>query len=151
GAAAGFSIFVFLGAVIPVGILGALHLWGRGLRATLRDLPALLAGFVAGLAPLLLLNARTSGRGASFLAAKFREGDSVGSSAFAKVPGRVASYLFEKLPIASAFPDVGPGEAEVLSWIFALALVAATIAALIAILRKRGDDRLARLGLVPFV
>ena len=137
--------------MIPVGILALLHVWIRGLRATLRDVPGLVAGFVSGLSPLLLLNARTSGRGASFLAAKFGEGDSVGASAFGKVPGRIASYLLEKLPISPAFPDVGPLKGEVLSWVFAIALVAATLAALFWILRSQGGNRFERLKLVPFV
>src|SRR6185369_11645818 len=88
GAAAGFSIFVFLGAVIPVGILAGMHAWIRGMRATLRDFPALLGGFVAGIAPLIALNAFTAGRGANYLAAKFGESDAPAASASGSVLAR---------------------------------------------------------------
>ena len=85
---AGFSIFVFLGAVIPVGILAGLHLGIRGPRRCLRDLAGLIPGFLLGLAPLLVLNAWTGGRGAFFLAAKFGETDAVGASSLTRVPSR---------------------------------------------------------------
>jgi hypothetical protein len=140
GAAAGFSIFVFLGAVIPVGILAAMHLWIRGPRECLRDLAALLPGFLLGLSPLLALNAWTRGRGAFFLAAKFGEGDAVGASALARVPGRVASYLAVKLPQAAASPGAA---GRFLSATFAVALVAATVACLVLAVR---DLRAARAG-----
>ncbi len=151
GAAAGFSIFVFLGAVIPVGILALVHAWVRGLRATLRDLPALLGGFLVGVGPLLALNAFTSGRGANYLAAKFGESDAPAATATGGVSARVASYLFEKLPISAAYPPVGPASAGILSGIFAIAITVALIAALVSILRRDPEDRFARVALLPFV
>lgn len=144
--AAGFSIFVFLGAVIPVGVLAVLHLWIRGVRRTAGDLVPLLLGFAAGLSPLLALNAWTSGRGASFLAAKFGENDAVGVSSFSKVPGRALSYLFEKLPLAPAYPGTA-----LLSRAFTLALAAATLVALVGILRSRAGERFERAKLLPSV
>lgn len=74
-AAAGFgaalSIFVFMGALIPVGILACLHLGLRGWRASLRDLPGLSAGFAIGIAPLFAINFATSGRILGFFATRF--------------------------------------------------------------------------------
>ena len=151
GAAAGFSIFVFLGAVIPVGILAAVHAWVRGLRATLRDLPALLGGFLAGIAPLLALNAFTAGRGANYLAAKFGETDAPAAAASGSLPGRVASYLLEKLPISAAYPDLGPATAGVLSRTFAIAITIAWVVAFLSILRRKVDGRFERVALLPFV
>jgi hypothetical protein len=138
GAAAGFSIFVFLGAVIPVGILAAMHVWIRGPRASLRDLAALLPGFLLGVSPLLALNAWTRGRGAFFLAAKFGEGDAVGASALGRVPGRVANFLAVKLPQAAAYPG---SAGRWLSATFAVALAAATIACLVLALRDLRGSR----------
>jgi hypothetical protein len=151
GAAAGFSVFVFLGAVIPVGILAGVHAWVRGFRATLRDLPALLGGFLAGVAPLLALNAFTAGRGANYLAAKFGESDAPAATASGSVLARSGSYLFEKLPISAAYPDVGPVSAGVLSWTFAIAIAVAMVAALASILRRSTSGRFDRVALAPFV
>jgi hypothetical protein len=151
GAAAGFSIFVFLGAVIPVGILGGVHAWVRGFRATLRDLPTLLGGFLVGIAPLLALNAFTAGRGANYLAAKFGESDAPAASASGSFLSRIGSYLFEKLPISAAYPDVGPVGAGTLSRIFAIAITIALFAALLSVLRKDFAGRFERVALLPFV
>lgn len=140
GAAAGFSIFVFLGAVIPVGILASMHLWIRGPRACLRDLAAVVPGFLLGVSPLLALNACTRGRGVFFLASKFGEGDAVGASALGRVPARIASFLAVKLPQAAAYPG---SAGRFLSATFAAALVAATMACLILAVR---DLRGARAG-----
>lgn len=130
GTAAGFAIFVFLGAVIPVGILALMHLGIRGPRRFLRDLAPLAAGFAAGLSPLLVLNAWTAGRGASFLAAKFGGEGAIGSSALVRVPGRIWSYLAEKLPLAADYPGFLGVRGSWLGWAFALALIVAFLAAL---------------------
>jgi hypothetical protein len=151
GAAAGFSIFVFLGAVIPVGILALVHAWIRGARATLRDLPALLGGFLVGVAPLLALNAFTAGRGANYLAAKFGESDAPAAGAPGSVTSRIGSYLFEKLPISAAYPAIGPVSAGILSSIFALAITIALVVALVSILRRNPERRFERVALLPFV
>lgn len=71
GFGAGLSIFVFMGALIPVGILACLHLGLRGARASVRDLPALAAGLGVGIAPLLAINYATSGRILGFFATRF--------------------------------------------------------------------------------
>jgi hypothetical protein len=146
GASAGFSIFVFLGAVIPVGILAGLHVGIRGPRRGLRDLAGLIPGFFVGLAPLLVLNAWTGGRGAFFLAAKFGEADAVGASSLTRVPSRIASYLAVKLPQAAAYPAFAGVSGTVLSAVFAVALVVATLACVVPAIRGlrglfAGDER----------
>lgn len=69
----GFALFVFLGALIPIGICAGVHIGLRGVKHTLRDLPIALAGFLLGITPLVAINAATSGRGLGFLNAKFAE------------------------------------------------------------------------------
>src|SRR6185369_14951711 len=64
---------------------------------------------------------------------------------------RVASYLFEKLPISAAYPDVGCVSAGVLSWTFAIAIGIAMLAALVAILRRSSSVRFESVALLPFV
>ncbi len=130
GLAAGFATFVFLGAVIPVGILAGMHLGVRGARRTARDLAVLIPGCLLGISPLLALNAWTQGRGAFYLASKFGEGDAVGSAALARVPERIATSLFVKLPQAASYPAFAGLSGRVLSGIFALALAVATCACL---------------------
>lgn len=71
GFASALSIFVFLGAIIPVGVLACWHLGLRGWRAALRDLPALGLGFALGIAPLIAVNLATSGRALGFFATRF--------------------------------------------------------------------------------
>ena len=65
------AIFVFFGALIPVGICAAMHLGLRGWRRTLRDVPVGIVGFAIGIAPLVVINGLTSARGLGFLGAKF--------------------------------------------------------------------------------
>jgi len=112
-AAAGFgaalSIFVFMGALIPVGILAGLHLGLRGWRASLRDLPGLLAGFAVGLAPLLALNFATSGRILGFFATRFNAAEGGQPSNLPKEP------FLERL---SFYADRAPHAAQVQpSWL----------------------------------
>jgi hypothetical protein len=75
GFTAGFALFVFLGALIPLGILAGMHLGLRGIRRTLRDLALAIPAFAAGILPLVLLNASTGARGLGFLGAKFVSDD----------------------------------------------------------------------------
>lgn len=70
---AGFALFVFLGALIPLGILAGMHVGLRGIRRTIRDLAFAVPAFAAGILPLLVLNASTGARGLTFLGAKFGE------------------------------------------------------------------------------
>jgi len=68
---AGFALFVFLGALIPIGILAGMHVGLRGIRRTIRDLVYVVPAFALGILPLILLNASTGARGVGFLGAKF--------------------------------------------------------------------------------
>ena len=74
GLSAGLAIFVFLGAIVPVGLLALVHLGVRGWRGSFADLRRWLPAFVLGLAPLIVLNLVSGARGAAFLSAKFAGG-----------------------------------------------------------------------------
>ncbi|MBL8862793.1 MAG: hypothetical protein JNK02_12405 [Planctomycetes bacterium] len=124
--ACGFAIFVFLGALIPVGILFGMHAGIRGLRRAARDLPVLAAGFVLGLAPLLVVNLATAGRGAGFLDAKFG-GET--SARGADVWARMGEFLGPALWRAGVFEDLGGVPRELLASLFLAAFVAAYAAA----------------------
>ena len=71
GVTAGLAIFVFLGAILPVGLCVFAHVAARGARGTLRDLRVGLPAWCVGAAPLLYLNLTTGGRGLGFLKGKF--------------------------------------------------------------------------------
>lgn len=71
GITAGLAIFVFLGAILPVGLCVFAHVAARGARGTLRDLRVGLPAWCVGAAPLLYLNLTTGGRGLGFLKGKF--------------------------------------------------------------------------------
>ncbi|MCC7011206.1 MAG: hypothetical protein IT454_01480 [Planctomycetes bacterium] len=101
--AAGFAVFVFLGALTPVALLGLVHLGLRGWRATLRDLAWLVPGFAIGLAPLIALNWMTGGRGLAFLDQKF-DGANTEFDAV-RVVQRLREFFVEHLPAASQFHD----------------------------------------------
>ena len=55
GFTSGLALFVFLGALIPVGLFAGLHAGVRGLRQSLRDLVTWAVGFAVGLSPLVVL------------------------------------------------------------------------------------------------
>ncbi len=80
GVTAGLAIFVFLGAILPVGLCVFAHVAARGARGTLRDLRVGLPAWCVGAAPLLYLNLTTGGRGLGFLRGKF-VGDAPSASA----------------------------------------------------------------------
>ncbi len=79
---AGFSIFVFLGALIPVALLASVHLGLRGPQRTLRDLAVLAPAFALGILPLLFLNLGHDSRGVEFLDKRFGVEQAVASSGF---------------------------------------------------------------------
>jgi hypothetical protein len=105
GFTAGFALFVFLGALIPVGILCGMHLGLRGLRRAARDLPVLLAGFALGLLPLVVLNLLTEARGLGFLSAKFADESSAPSGG--GVVERSIEFVRVHLPRCGVFEDFG--------------------------------------------
>ena len=81
GFSAGFALSVFLGALIPIALLFALHAGLVGWRRSLRELPLAAGGFLLGLVPLVVANTLAGGaRGLSFLSEKFK--GSTGAEAF---------------------------------------------------------------------
>ncbi len=106
GFAAGFAIFVFLGAITPIALLCLVHLGLRGWRRTGRDLAFLVPGFAAGIAPLVALNLQARGRGLGFLDAKFS--GSVRGFDPQLFADRLHAFLVEHLPAAATYPSV-PG------------------------------------------
>lgn len=123
---AGFAIFVFLGAMIPVALLVLLHLGLRGWRASLRDLRLALPAFALGLAPLVVLNLSTSGRGLAFLGNRLVD-PAQRTQGFLE---RAWMFLGEELPRAGFFdrwlglsplwPNVAFTAALALAWILSL-------------------------------
>ena len=102
GLCAGLAFTVFIGALTPIALLALAHLGLRGLRRSLLDAPAALAGFAAGLAPLVWLNLGSGGRGLAFLAAKFGE---EGQHATPWVQ-RFAEFFTVHLPASTTYPGV---------------------------------------------
>jgi hypothetical protein len=133
GAACGFALFVFLGALTPIALLLLAHLGVRGLRAALRDAPWIGAGFAVGFAPLVALNLATGARGLAFLDAKF--GASGKPFELRVALERFGSFLFEHLPAATQFRDLGPLSGAVARWAFLAAFVLAYLALLPLALR----------------
>ncbi|MBK7641927.1 MAG: hypothetical protein IPJ19_02580 [Planctomycetes bacterium] len=128
GLASGWALFVFLGALLPIGILGALHAGIRGLRRTLRDLPWIAVGLLVGQLPLLALNLVTGGRGMGFLESKFAgEQSAVAGGA---VLDRIGQYLWSVPPQASTYPDGWLFPGAVWNRIFFALLLCAFLAAL---------------------
>ena len=90
GFSAGFALFVFLGAIIPVGLVVLANLGIRGWLDALRDLRHWLPGFLLGIAPLVLLNLLAGGGASGFLYAKFGAG---GSASLAQVQERIQAFV----------------------------------------------------------
>ncbi|MCY2961702.1 MAG: hypothetical protein NTY35_16195 [Planctomycetota bacterium] len=125
--ACGFALFVFLGALIPVGILFGMHAGLRGARRTLRDLPVFVAGFALGLSPLLLVNISTGGRGLGFLDAKF---GSDNSGRGGDVLARVGEFLGPALARSPVFEPFAGLSRELLTALFLAAFALAYLASL---------------------
>jgi len=98
----GFAVFIFLGAITPVGILVLTHLGLRGWRDTLNDARWCLPGLALGLAPLVGLNLALGSRGLSFLGAKFGGGAPFDWSVFA---ARFAEFFTVHLPASTTYGD----------------------------------------------
>lgn len=125
--ACGFALFVFLGALIPVGILMGMHAGLRGARRTLRDLPVLALGFATGILPLIVVNFATGGRGLGFLDAKF---GAQNSGRGGDVLGRVGDFLGPALARSGVFEPFGGLSRELLTTLFLVAFASAYIASL---------------------
>lgn len=140
GLAAGFALFVFLGALLPLGLLAAVHAGARGLRACLRDLVWLAAGFVVGLMPLFWLNALTGARALGFLGAKFAGENTPatsegGAADLGAILRRVQQYLVDVVPQASNYPEGFGLSARAWGWVFFLVLACVWMLALPGALR----------------
>lgn len=134
GLAAGFALFVFLGALLTIAILALLHLGMRGWRASLRDALPLGLGGLTGLAPLIALNISTGGRGLGFLGAKFAAEDAPSPIDTAKWSVRAEHYLVEKLPQAPNMPGFWDLDGAFWNhWVTAVTLLAYAICLVVAL------------------
>lgn len=163
--AGGFALFVFLGALIPIGICAGMHLGLRGIRNTLRDLPVAAGAFLLGVAPLVAINAATSGRGLGFLSAKFGEGGARASdvTTWSRMEDFLGKGLLESGMFETLFGVDGAVFSVVFVALFALAYVASLpsvipgVGRLIAGTFRGGCDKtdadaaFERIKLVPFV
>ena len=133
GFASGFNVFVFLGAVIPVGCLAGTHLVARGLRPWLRDLRAAAPGFLLGVSPLVLINLAVATRGSDFLLTKFSSAPSRGEvSGFLD---RLLTFLGPDL-VRAPFPGMDlPHWGEVLRALWLLVLLALGLPAAARVVR----------------
>ena len=123
---AGLALFVFLGALIPVGILAGMHLGLRGLRRTARDLAVAVPGFALGISPLIAVNLATGARGLGFLGAKFgEEGPRAGGP-----PERFLSFLGEHLADAGVYEPLFGLSPRALGLAFLACFAAAWLASL---------------------
>lgn len=141
GFTSGLALFVFLGAIIPVGILVGMHLGLRGWRGVGLDLRRGLPAFLIGISPLLLLNFLSSGRGGDFLEAKFGS-DKGGAREFGLVVERMREFLLVDLPRAGFHHPFGSEDLRLPN----LALVFAFSVAWLAVLPRalRGCAKIAR-------
>ena len=103
GFVAGFAVFIFLGALTPVGLLALAH-WGlRGWRRTARDLLYGVPGFALGVAPLIAINLALGSRGASFLAEKFAGGES--GPRWDTIWARLGEFMTVHLPNSTTYEE----------------------------------------------
>lgn len=105
GAACGFALFVFLGALTPIGLLLVAHIGVRGVRNAARDALWIAPGFALGFAPLVALNLATGGRALAFLDQKFGDGGAARDTA--GVLERLGDFVLERLPEAAQHHDLG--------------------------------------------
>ena len=115
GFATGFALFVFLGAVIPAGLMLGMHLGLRGWRATGADLKLGLPALVLGIAPLILVNLSSGGRGLDFLDAKFGE-DQNQARDWGLVADRMHDFLLVELPRAGVHYSFEDGQKAAERW-----------------------------------
>ncbi len=99
GFCSGLALFIFLGAIIPVGIALGMHLGLRGWRGTGRDLGRALVGFAVGIAPLVYLNLFSGARGVAFLESSFGSKPGAGKS-LGTILRRMGDFLGRDLPHA---------------------------------------------------
>lgn len=129
GWAAGLALTVFLGAIIPVGLMSCVHLGVAGWRRALRDLLHYAPAVLLGALPLLLLNLLgKQARGARFLSAKFG-GEGAGIDA-GHVASRTLEFFTLHLPDSMTYPRFAGLPGSVAGALF-LALFAIALAAVL--------------------
>jgi len=128
GLCAGLNLLVFLGALLPIGLLFLTHLGLRGWRRTLADLPALVGGLALAASPLVLLNLTGESRGVGFLQAKFSGAG--GGFDPGRTVRRTVAFFAVHLPRAGTYPDLALLPGRLAGWIF----LACTAAALLVCL-----------------
>lgn len=103
-AAAGFATFFYFGTLVLLLGLACVHVGVRGPLRSLRDLPVALAGFAAGIAPLIWIQWKT-GRVGLFVGAELGrdKGNPLGH-----LVDRVGHFVTEVLPRAGVFQNLGP-------------------------------------------
>jgi hypothetical protein len=161
GFTSGLALFVFLGALIPVGLFAGLHAGVRGFKQSVRDLGLWALGFAIGLSPLVIVNLATGARGLGFLHAKFAETD---ERAQGSVFERAWEFVVTHVPASTLYePLFGLSRTALGLAFFAAFFVAyassapGALRATIGLVRglARGADgeseRFERARLVPFV
>ncbi len=128
GYTAGLAVFVFLGAITPVGLMALAHLGRAGARRAARDLVHAGPAFVLGLLPLIALNLGTRARGGQFLAAKFAAGAADPDAG--RLLDRFVEFFTLHLLPAPTFPDWLGIPGRVADAAFVAAFAAAWLAAL---------------------
>jgi hypothetical protein len=131
GFTAGLALFVFLGALIPVGLLAGTHVLVRGVRRSLGDVAWAAGGFLVGIAPLVAINAATGARGLGFLGAKFGSGETGHGDALS----RAVDFLFVHLPASTVFEPWAGMPARVAGLLFLAAFVVAYVPSLVRAVR----------------
>ena len=128
GVAAGFALFVFLGAILPVGLCVLAHVAVRGARGTLRDLRLGLPATLVGAAPLIAINLPTGGRVFRFFEWRFE--DEKGLPLAERLEAtwrRLGDFFTEHLVPAPQSPDILGLDGRVLDGLYLLLFLVAWV------------------------
>ncbi len=122
GAALGFSVSMYFGALLT-GVVLAVAWWMRfGAARSLRDLPAMLGGLAVGLIPLVLINLGTEGRAQRY---GLELGSPMAGQSADGVLAKGYSLLVDTLPQAACFESVGGWSPRVAETVFLIATILA--------------------------
>jgi hypothetical protein len=136
GLVSGLALSIFLGALVPVALLFALHAGLVGWRRALREVPLALFGFAAGLVPLFAANTLAGGaRGLSFRSEKFKGSTEAAAFDWSLFWTRLGDFFTVHLPRASASHDLLGIPGDVADALFLAAAAAAGALALPGALR----------------